>query len=101
VNVPEATVECYSGHTYAQEPRVVVWQGRRYPIIKIEKRWRTPQGPAFQVRTWPGAAPTDIQPAGSSEAEFNLHYHEQEQRWVIQTLSQDVHNGGQGGPKPL
>ena len=24
-------VECYSGHTYAQEPRAFVWQGRRLP----------------------------------------------------------------------
>ena len=43
-------VECYSGHTYAQEPRVVVWQGFRVPVSRIERRWLTPDGPAFSVR---------------------------------------------------
>jgi hypothetical protein len=42
-------VECYSGYTYAQEPRVVEWRGQRYEIKRILKRWRTPQGPGFCV----------------------------------------------------
>lgn len=66
-------VECYSGHTYAQEPRVVVWQGRRYPVTEVEQRWRTPDGPAFRVRTKAGG-------------HFDLHYHETNDRWMIASL---------------
>jgi hypothetical protein len=67
-------VECYSGHTYPQEPRVVVWQGRRFPVARIERRWRAPEGPAFCVETQPGIS-------------FELHYSEQEKLWTIQSLS--------------
>ena len=64
-------VECYSGHTYPQEPRVVVWRGRRLPVTHIERRWRTPEGPAFSVETEQGPL-------------FDLHYNELEDRWAIQ-----------------
>ena len=42
-------VECYSGHTYAQEPRAFEWEGRRYEVERVIKRWRTPAGPCFRV----------------------------------------------------
>jgi histidinol-phosphate/aromatic aminotransferase/cobyric acid decarboxylase-like protein len=64
----EGRVECYSGHTYAQEPRAVIWQGRRYPVAHVEARWRTPEGPAFRVRTESGHI-------------FDLAYHEAEGCW--------------------
>ena len=67
-------MECYSGHTYAQEPRAVVWQGRRFPVTHVERRWRTPEGPAFCVET-EGGIP------------FELHYGELEDVWTIQPLS--------------
>jgi hypothetical protein len=63
-------VECYSGHTYAQEPRAVHWQGQRYPVAEVQQRWRTPAGPAFRVQT-------------ESEMVFDLHYHELEDQWRI------------------
>jgi len=63
-------VECYSGYTYAQEPRAVVWRGRRFEVDRIEQRWRTPEGPAFRVATVPGA-------------EFDLLYSEGADRWTI------------------
>jgi hypothetical protein len=66
-------VECYSGHTYAQEPRAVIWQGRRYEVARIEERWRTPEGPAFRVRVDP-------------ERLFELRYHERVQSWTIREL---------------
>ena len=69
-------VECYSGHTYAQEPRAVIWQERRYPVLHVEQRWRTAEGPAFRLQTEPGER-------------FELHYHELEDRWTIQMLSHD------------
>ena len=43
-------VECYSGHTYAQEPRAFEWEGQRYKVERIVKRWRTPEGPGFRVQ---------------------------------------------------
>jgi hypothetical protein len=73
----EGQVECYSGHAYAQEPRVMVWQGARYEVTKVVERWRTPEGPAFRVQTDLGS-------------KFELHYHELEDRWAIKQ--------GQGGP---
>ena len=67
-------VECYSGHTYPQEPRAVVWRGRRLSVARIEQRWRTPEGPAFYVETEPGIR-------------FELRYGELEKIWSIQPLS--------------
>jgi hypothetical protein len=63
-------VECHSGHTYAQEPRAVVWRGRRFPVAQIERRWRTPEGPAFLVKTEAGSR-------------FELHYGEWDDTWTI------------------
>jgi hypothetical protein len=51
----------------------VLWQGRRYPVIRVESRWRTPEGPAFCVGT------------GSGER-FELVYREIQDRWVIRVL---------------
>ena len=67
-------VECYSGHTYAQEPRAVVWQGCRSPVARIEGHWRTPEGPAFIVETDRGTR-------------FELRYSELGDVWTIQPLS--------------
>jgi aminotransferase len=63
-------VECFSGHIYAQEPRAIVWQGHRHLVAQVEERWRTPQGPAFRVRT-------------ESGERFDLHYHELDDRWTV------------------
>ena len=68
-------MECYSGHTYAQEPRAVVWQGRRFPVAGIERRWRTPEGPAFRVETEQGIP-------------FELHYSEREKVWAIEPMAE-------------
>jgi hypothetical protein len=75
---PEAgQVECYSGHTYAQEPRALIWQGARYQVAQIEGRWRTPEGPAFRVTADP-------------EEVFELLYHELEDRWTIRAMSKQA-----------
>lgn len=47
-------VECYSGYTYAQEPRAFIWQGQRHEVAEIEHRWREPLGPVFRLRTADG-----------------------------------------------
>jgi hypothetical protein len=68
-------VECYSGHAYPQEPRIVVWRGRRLTVVRIERRWRTPEGPAFSVDTDQGVP-------------FELHYSELDDVWTIQPLTE-------------
>jgi hypothetical protein len=73
----DTLVECYSGHTYAQEPRALVWQGQRYQVVRVEDRWRTPEGPAFRIL----AEPTEM---------FELHYYESKERWTVRTLP-DAH----------
>jgi len=44
-------VNCYSGHTYAEEPRSFLWEGIEYEIQEIEKAWQEPGKRYFRVRT--------------------------------------------------
>jgi len=90
-------VECYSGHTYAQEPRVVVFRGRRFAVVQIGQRWRAPEGPAFLVKTEAGLR-------------FKLCYNEREDTWTIEppeafdpealepACRKDGFEGGDSGP---
>jgi hypothetical protein len=71
-------VECYSGYTYAQEPRAIVWHGQRYEVKRILKRWRTPQGPHFRVEV---AAISDL-PSPISGL-VDLTYLEIEDKWTM------------------
>lgn len=48
------TVECYSGYTYAQEPRAFVWRGQRLAVTEVERAWRLPEGPCFRVQAEDG-----------------------------------------------
>jgi hypothetical protein len=76
-------VECYSGYTYAQEPRAVVWRGERYQAQRVLKRWRTPAGPAFRVQAVLATTSNGL-PAASPSAElFDLHYHESRDEWLL------------------
>jgi len=54
VNASAPLVECYSGHTYAQEPRAFTWLGQRQDVVETERFWREPDGPRFRVRTGDG-----------------------------------------------
>ncbi len=63
-------VECYSGHTFAQEPRAFAWQGQRQVVDQVVDRWRSPAGPAFRVRTAAGRL-------------FDLFYDENQDLWHI------------------
>jgi len=67
-------VECYSGHTYAQEPRAFTWQGQRVEVERVEQALRTPRGPVFRVRTVDGRRVT-------------LAYDEAGDRWAITQAS--------------
>ena len=44
-----ASVTCYSGHTFAQEPRAFDVGHQRRTVTSIRKRWREPSGPRFEV----------------------------------------------------
>jgi hypothetical protein len=69
----EPIVECYSGHTYAQEPRAFVWHGQRQVVQAVERAWRTPSGPHFLVRAEEGDS-------------FELAYCEAEDVWSVQAV---------------
>jgi len=69
----EPAVECYSGYTYAQEPRAFTWQGQRYEVVEIEQRWREPAGPVFRLRTADGQR-------------WQLAYNEAQDTWSLQAL---------------
>ena len=66
----ELIVECYSGHTYAQEPRAFTWRGRRYAVQVVERVWRTQEGPHFLVRVEEGGT-------------YELAYDEAEDMWSV------------------
>ena len=63
-------VSCYSGHTYAEEPRSFLWQGTEYEVEKIEKAWREPGERHFQVRT-------------RDNKLFQLCYNETKEQWSL------------------
>ena len=66
----ELEVNCYSGHTYAEEPRSFLWQGIEYEVDKIEKAWQEPGERYFQVRT-------------RDNKIFRLCYNETEKGWSL------------------
>ena len=75
-------VECYSGYTYAQEPRAFEWQGRQYTVVRVVKRWRTPTGPTFRVEV----AARDSQVSNLEPHLPNLvdlQYRELEDTWTM------------------
>ena len=45
----QVSVVCYSGHTYAQEPRAFDFGSGRRMVTTLRKRWREPSGPCFKV----------------------------------------------------
>jgi hypothetical protein len=61
-------VGCYSGHTYAQEPRTITKDGRHYRIRRVLRRWREPGGPCFAV-------------VMEGEEERVVCYHGKSERW--------------------
>jgi hypothetical protein len=47
-------VVCYSGHTYAERPVSLIWEGMEYKVKQIEKEWQEPGARLFKVRTEDG-----------------------------------------------
>jgi hypothetical protein len=68
------TVKCYSGHTYAQEPRSFTHEGVEHEVVTIEKAWREPGGSCFLVKT------------GDNKF-FQLCYNEAEGRWSVKEVA--------------
>ncbi len=71
-------VTCYSGHSYAQEPRAFTWRGKRRVVATTERTWRTPTGPHFRVKTPDGAR-------------FELAYNESADKWLLNTIHNAQH----------
>jgi hypothetical protein len=63
-------VNCYSGHTYAQEPRSFEWAGREYAVEKIERAWVETGERHFRVRT-------------ADNKLFQLCYNESNKLWTL------------------
>jgi hypothetical protein len=47
-------VVCYSGHTYAERPVSLIWEGIEHKVKQIEKEWQEPGARLFKVRTEDG-----------------------------------------------
>ena len=63
-------VNCYSGHTYAEQPRSFLWEGIEREVEKIEKAWLEPGERHFQIRT-------------KDNKLFQLCYNETEDQWSL------------------
>ena len=71
--VDNLIVNCYSGHTYAEEPRSFQWIGIEYEVEKLEKSWQEPGKRYFKVRT-------------KGNKLFQLCYNEMEKQWSLKSL---------------
>jgi hypothetical protein len=66
----DLSVKCYSGHTYAQEPRSFEWQGVVYEVEEIVRAWQEPGEKHFLVKT------------GGNKS-FQICYNEANKRWSL------------------
>lgn len=66
----ESTIKviCYSGHTYAERPLSLVWEGAENRVKEIVKEWQEPGARLFQIRTEDGKM-------------FVLSYNERDDEW--------------------
>jgi hypothetical protein len=64
----EASVVCYSGHRYAQEPRRFAVGGREHQVARVLQAWHEPEGPAFLVEDEEGNR-------------WHLRYEEERDKW--------------------
>jgi len=65
-----SAVKCYSGDSYAQQPRSFFWEGKEYNVSAVIKQGYTPQGKQFLVQTPEGLW-------------FNLEYMIEVDQWQI------------------
>jgi hypothetical protein len=69
----EIRVECYSGYTFAQEPRAFEVEGARHFVETIERAWLKPGARCFRVR--------DLE-----QHAWVLIYRENEEVWEINSV---------------
>jgi hypothetical protein len=69
-DVENLKVKCYSGHTYAEEPRSFKWEGIEYEVEEIEKGWIEPGQRCFRVKT-------------RDNKRFRLCYNEAKDQWSL------------------
>ena len=74
------SVNCYSGHTYAQRPVSFRYKNTNYRVEQIIKTWQQPGSRYFQVRT-------DCHKA------FQLCYNETNDQWSLIELAGGKHDG--------
>lgn len=68
---------CHSGSQYAEYPLAFRFQDETLPVDEILKRWRTPAGRCFRVR--------------SATRIFDLIYDEAHDEWRVEQLSASHH----------
>ncbi|MFQ5859533.1 MAG: hypothetical protein ACE5LU_28375 [Anaerolineae bacterium] len=81
----DVTVEAYSGYRYGERPRAFTWQGRRYEVLSVERRWWTPRGVGFVVTTAGGSGSPEPALGGESRPVegWELMYDEVRDTWHI------------------
>jgi len=52
--VKPVQVICYSGHTYAERPESLIWEGVEHKVKQIEREWQEPGARLFKVVTEDG-----------------------------------------------
>jgi len=89
-----AIVECYAGHRYPERPRAFWWEGKRLKVGEIERRWRTPAGLTFCVRS-------AVDDGSEGTARFILTYREAADTWEVRLarLQGPRRHVTEGGPQ--
>jgi len=82
----DAAVECYSGYTYAQEPRAFIFNHERRVVTTVRKRWREPTGPCFEV-------------LADDVAIYRLAYDEATGQWHISAVAVAAKNNEEDGQR--
>jgi len=83
-----ATVVCYSGHTYAQEPRAFSQGTEHHTITEIRRQWREPTGPRFEVLADDGVT-------------YLLAYDETTNHWQVSRQRHHPQTGNSGSATAL
>ena len=78
-NAEGAVVECYSGHAYAEEPRAFCLAGVRHVVTRIQRRWREPRGPVFEITADDGLL-------------YVLGYDETREYWQVHRMNRQRQN---------
>jgi hypothetical protein len=68
-----AQVVCYSGNKYPQEPRGIIWGGKRLQVEQVLSSTQTPTGPTFIVQV-------------EDERLFALEYNDLLDEWNVQLV---------------